>query len=107
MKPKHLYLALSLPGTLLPWSQFLPFVRAHGLDLPEFHRQLFANHVGAFFGMDVIISSVVLWVFIAIERRRSGVRHLWAPLVANFVVGVSLALPLFLYLRETRPDRTP
>jgi len=34
------------------------------------------------------------------EGRRAGVRHLWAPIAANLVVGVSLGLPLFLYLRE-------
>jgi len=29
-------------------------------------------------------------------------RSLWAPVAANLVVGVSLGLPLFLYLREVR-----
>jgi hypothetical protein len=28
--------------------------------------------------------------------------HLWAPIAANLAVGVSLGLPLFLYLRERR-----
>jgi hypothetical protein len=27
-------------------------------------------------------------------------RHLWAPIAANLAVGVSLGLPLFLYMRE-------
>lgn len=37
-----------------------------------------------------------------VEGRRAGVRHLWAPIAANLAVGVSLGLPLFLYMREAR-----
>jgi len=100
MRVKQLYLALCVAGTVLPCWQFLPFLRDHGLDLPLFFQQLFATPVSGFFGMDVIVSSVVLWVFVLGEGRRAGVRYLWAPIAANLVVGVSLGLPLFLYLRE-------
>ena len=100
MRVKQLYLALCVAGTLLPCWQFLPFLRDHGLDLPLFFQQLFATPVSGFFGMDVIVSSVVLWVFVLGEGRRAGVRYLWAPIAANLLVGVSLGLPLFLYLRE-------
>lgn len=104
MLPKRLYLALCVAGTILPYAQLLPFVRAHGLDLPLFVAQLFANPVSGFFGLDVIVSSVVLWVLVLGEGRRTGVRHLWAPLVANLLVGVSLGLPLYLYLRARHPE---
>jgi len=29
-------------------------------------------------------------------------KHVWAPLAANLVVGVSLGVPLLLYMREQR-----
>ena len=51
------------------------------------------------------MSSVVLWAFVVIEGRRAGVKHLWAPIAASLAVGVSLGLPLFLFLREARLDR--
>ncbi len=102
MKPKTLYLGLCAIGTLLPYSQLIPFLSGYGLDMPRFFAQLFSNRIGGFFGMDVLVSSVALWVFVHVEGRRSGVRHLWAPIAANLTVGVSLALPLFLYLREAR-----
>jgi hypothetical protein len=53
----------------------------------------------------VIITSVVLWVFVFVEGRQSGIKHLWVPVAANLAVGVSLGLPLFLYLRETAGPR--
>jgi hypothetical protein len=99
---KALYLGLCVLGTILPYSQFIPFLREHGLDARLFLEQLFATRIGGFFGMDVIVSSVVLWVFVFAEGRRLGMRHLWTPIAANLAVGVSLGLPLFLYLRERR-----
>jgi Terpene cyclase DEP1 len=100
MRPRQWYLGLCVLGTVLPYSQFIPFLRAHGLDLQLFWQQLFANRISGFFGWDVMVSSLVLWVFVYFDGRRLGVTHLWAPIVANLAVGVSLGLPLFLYLRE-------
>ena len=101
MRPKHVYLGLCAVGTILPLAAFLPFLRTHGLDPSEFVGQLFATPVSSFFGWDVIVSSAVLWVFVLVEGRRTGVKP-WAPLAASLAVGVSLGLPLFLYLRERR-----
>jgi hypothetical protein len=56
--------------------------------------------MGAFFMMDVLISSLVLWVFIFAEGCHLEMRHLWAYVIVNLAVGVSLALPLFLFYRE-------
>ena len=106
MRPKNLYLALCVLGTLLPYSQLIPFLRENGLDLRLFFEQLFSTRIGAFFGWDVIVSSVVLWVFVLVDGRRAGVKNLWAPLAANLGVGVSLGLPLFLYMREKRLEAT-
>jgi hypothetical protein len=105
MNPRWTYLLLCLLGTLLPYSQFVPWLLAHGFDLPLFVRELFANRIGGFFGMDVFVSTAVLWTFVAVEGRRLGVRHPWAPVVASLVVGVSLGLPLFLYLRQARLEQ--
>ena len=107
MTPKTIYLVLCVIGAALPLSQLLPLLRDHGLDLQLMVAQLFANPISSFFGLDVIVSSVVVWVFVAVEGRRTGVSHLWAPIAASLLVGVSLALPLFLYLREPVLTRRP
>jgi hypothetical protein len=100
MRPKHLYLGLCVVGTILPLAAFLPFLRHHGIDVGAFVNQLFATPVSSFFGWDVIVSSLVLWVFVFLEGRRLAMGRLWVPVAANLLVGVSLGLPLFLYLRE-------
>ena len=100
MKARHLYLGLCVAGTALPYWQFIPFLREQGWAPRLFLEQLFANPVSGLFGMDVLVSSLVLWVLVAVEGKRARMKHLWAPVVANLTVGVSLGLPLFLYLRE-------
>jgi len=107
MKPKTLYLVLCVAGVLIPYSQFLPWALQHGLNLGLFVHELFANRVAAFFGMDVIVSAVALLVFSRIEGARLGIRGRWLVLLAVLTVGVSLGLPLFLYLRERAHDRNP
>ena len=105
MKPKTLYLILCFAGVLVPYWQFLPWVLQHGLNLALFARELFANRIGAFFGMDVVVSAVALLVFTRIESARIGIRRRWLVLIAVLTVGVSLGLPLFLYLRERELER--
>jgi hypothetical protein len=100
MKVRHYYIALCVLGILLPYSQLLPFLREHGLDLPLFIQQLFANRISSFFGLDVIVSAIALWVGVLVDQRRVRSRHAWAPLLGTLLVGVSLGLPLWLYLRE-------
>jgi hypothetical protein len=106
MRLRYVYLALCVVGALLPYSQFVPWYLQHGLDLSLFFHQLFANRIGAFFGLDVIVASPVLWVFVFSEGRRIGMRYLWLPVLASLVVGVSLGLPLFLYMRQLHLDAT-
>ena len=99
---KYLYLGLCVLGAALPYSQFLIFIGEQGLNVPLFFEQLFANRVSSFFGLDVIICTFVVWVFVVTEGRKQRMNHLWVYIACAFLVGVSLALPLFLYARERK-----
>ena len=100
MKPRTIYLILCIVGIILPYSQFLPWLAANGLNFPLFFHELFASRVSAFFGMDVIVSAITLLIFVRREKSHLPGVTRWLPLLAVLLVGVSLALPLFLYLRE-------
>ncbi len=100
MNRKNIYLLLCILGIALPYSQFVPWVMENGLHLGLLFRQLFANRIGGFFGMDVLVSAVVVIFFVRREGKRLCVPHLWLPIAGTLTVGVSLGLPLFLYLRE-------
>lgn len=101
MKRKAVYLVFCVLGIVLPYSQFVPWVvTQRGVPLGLFVSELFSTRIGGFFGMDVLVSAVVLIFFLRREGKRLGVRHLWLPIVGTLTVGVSLGFPLFLYLRE-------
>jgi Terpene cyclase DEP1 len=105
---KVVFLLLALFGAVLPYSQLLPWVMQHGVDIPLLLQELFSTRVGAFFGLDVIISAVALITLIVRDGRRQGIDRLWLPIGATCLIGVSCGLPLFLYLRErhaSRPNR--
>ncbi|HEY6111954.1 MAG TPA: DUF2834 domain-containing protein [Chthoniobacterales bacterium] len=106
MRVRHLYLALAVAGLLLPYWQFLPWLLAHGIDLSLFVRELFANRIGGFFCLDVLVSAIVVVVLVVTEGRRVRMRASWLPIAATILVGVSLGLPLFLYLRERQLDQS-
>ena len=100
MQLRHLYLILCLVGIVLPYTQLVPWIFEHGFNVSLFFSELFANRVGGFFVMDVLVSAIVLLVFVFVEGRRLGMRGLWMPLAGTLMVGVSFGLPLFLYFRE-------
>jgi hypothetical protein len=97
---RWLYLLLAILGAVLPYSQFVPWLAAHGLNLRLLIEELFSGHVSAFFGLDVIVSALALLIFIFREGTERKMRMLWLPVAATCLIGVSCGLPLFLYLRE-------
>ena len=104
MRLRHVYLLLCVVGAALPYWKLVPWILDHGLNLSLLVQELFATRIGAFFGLDVIVSAFVLFVFIFAEGRRAAVSLLWLPIIGTLLVGVSLGFPLFLYLRQRQLD---
>src|SRR5215475_11003980 len=106
MKARDFYLLLCVLGFALPYSQFVPWLFEHGLNLNLLFHELFANRISAFFAMDVIVSAMVLIWFIQSEGKRLRMGLLWLPTIGTLIVGVSFGFPLFLFLRQVTLDRT-
>ncbi|MBE9006737.1 DUF2834 domain-containing protein [Fortiea sp. LEGE XX443] len=102
---KATYIALCVMGTILPYSQFISFLWEHGVDIKLFFEQLFVNKISGFFGMDVLVSSFVLWLFVYAEGTKLKMSNLWIYVACNLLVGVSLGLPLFLLMRQRQLEQ--
>ena len=100
------YTVFCIVGTVLPLAQFIPWLAAHGLNMPLLVQEALATPISAFAWSDVLVSGVAVAAFIVAEGRRLGMRRWWLPLV-GLGVGPSLALPLFLLLRERHMQHTP
>jgi uncharacterized protein DUF2834 len=105
VKPKTIYLLLCVIGFAVPYAAFVPWLFEHGPDARLFLQRLFANRISAFFALDVVVSAVVLLRFSVLESRRLRMHNRWIILAATLLMGVSLGLPLFLYLRERQLEQ--
>ena len=91
---KSLYLVLAVVGTVVPYLFFFQFFAASGINLPAFVGGLFANGAAGGFSADLLITSLVFWLYLY-ERRES---KLWMYVLLNLTIGLSCAVPLYLYL---------
>jgi Terpene cyclase DEP1 len=101
MKQKHLYLMLAIIGLIAPYYFFISFLMAHGLDGKAFLQQLFGTRIATFFAVDLLLSCVVFVRFLRQEASRYAIARWWLYLLALLTVGLSFALPLFLYVRAS------
>lgn len=103
---KYVYLILAGFGLLVPYYFLFQFIRENGPDLPLLVQQLFTNNISTFFAVDLIISILVFWIYMFSEANKLQMKNAWLYLLASLLVGLSFALPLFLYLRERQLETT-
>jgi uncharacterized membrane protein len=99
---RNVYLALAGMGLILPYYFFGSFLRLYGFNLQVIYVQLFTNQVVTFFVMDLVIATIVFYIFLYAESRRLSIQNWWLYLLLSLLVGLSFALPLFLYSREKK-----
>ena len=69
---RTLYLILAILGAVVPYAFFIPFFAEHGIDLAGFVGALFANGAAGGFTADLLITSVVFWLFISSSWSTGG-----------------------------------
>ena len=100
MKIKNIYLVLFLLGIIIPYASFIPWVMENGLNVPLLLNQIASSPVASFGWLDVIVSAGALFIFVYSDTRKRKVQYWWLTIIGTLTVGVSLGLPLYLYLRE-------
>ncbi len=101
---KNLYLALAILGALTPYAFFIRHFADQGLALQPFLSALFVNPAAGGFTTDLFISSLVFWIAMFVKRRRAAGPSPWLFVVLNLTIGLSCALPAYLYARELAPS---
>jgi hypothetical protein len=102
---RQFYLVVAVIGAIVPYYFLGSFLVEYGFDMPLFFQQAWATPSSRMWVADLVISSVAFWGFLFTEGPRRGISHLWVYVVLNLLIGLSLALPLFLYVREGRLER--
>lgn len=102
MSRKSIYLTLALIGLFVPYCFFFKFLNQNGFDIPLLLNQLLANNISTFFAVDLIISVIVFWIYMTAEANKLQMKNSGLYILASLFVGLSFALPLFLYFREQK-----
>ena len=91
---KNVYLIWAVVGTVVPVLCFVGLFHTETIGLMGFFPAIFANGWAAGFAMDLFISSFVFWTWMFTQE---GGPARWPFIVMNLCVGLSLALPAYLY----------
>ncbi len=97
---KNLYLVLAIAGAVIPYVFFVKHFQAAGVDLGGFVSALFVNGAAGGFTADLLITSAVFWIWMAQQRSRGKGPAPWIFVLVNLSIGLSCALPAYLYWRE-------
>lgn len=103
MNARSLYLLLAVIGTIVPYVPFIGWLHDQPLDggiAARFVAELVSTRIGTFFGLDVVLSALTLFIFMFTDRRARPTARLWPAVVGTLLAGVSCGLPLYLYERE-------
>ena len=95
MNLKIIYLIMAILGAVIPMVFFANFASAAGVDLGAFVSALFVNGAAGGFTADLLISSLVFWMFM-FSRTGNGPKP-WVFIALNLFIGLSCALPAYLW----------
>lgn len=103
---RNAYLILALIGTIAPYYFFVQFLAVN--PATAFVPALFVNGAASGFSADLLISSFVFWGWMFSEQGRNGGPRPWLYILLNLVIGLSCALPLYLWSRgRSQVNATP
>jgi hypothetical protein len=95
-----LWLILCVAGVILPFRYFLKWFDENGWDIGLMVDAWHANAASSGLVWDLTVAAVTLTIWIVWECAR---KRDWLGLIAipaTYLVGVSLGLPLYLFLRS-------
>ena len=95
---RNLYLILAIVGAVIPYFFFVQHFADQGLALTAFLAAVFATPAASGFTADLLISSLVFWLFMF--QAEEGSPNPWPFIAVNLFIGLSCALPAYLYWRE-------
>ena len=99
---KNTYLALTIIGTVVPVVLFIEHFAAAGPGLGDLLRAMLANAAASGIAADVVISSLVFWTMVKLQGPQGP--SPWLYLLLNCVVGLSCAMPAYLYACARRDE---
>jgi Terpene cyclase DEP1 len=101
---KRFYLIAAIIGAIAPYATYFGYLA----QVPGASGALslaWGSAISAATLVDFSISCLVFWPFVFVESRRLNIKWPLLFVLANVLIGLSFALPLFLYCRESALEK--
>ena len=98
---KNFYLIAAAIGAVAPYATYFGYL-AYVPGSSSALSLAWGNPIAAATLTDFAIACLVFWPFVYVESKKLGIRYWWLFVVSNIFIGLSFALPAFLYVRERR-----
>ncbi|MGI5347072.1 DUF2834 domain-containing protein [Streptomyces sp. CA-250714] len=101
------YGLFSVGGGLVMGSMAVAYVLDHAHSgafglVRDFLRDASVNLAARFVYADLVLVWAALAVFMVLEARRLGIRHVWAYIVGAPVLALCVSFPVFMFVRQLK-----
>ncbi len=103
---KKFYLVAAIIGAIMPYATYFGYL-AYVPGASGAVSLAFGSPIAAATLVDFTISCLVFWPFLFNESKRHHIRYPIFYVVTNVLIGLSFALPAFLYMREKKLGKAP
>jgi len=94
---KKLYFLLCITGFVLPYYHLINFLLKNNWSMDGFWDDIFfGSHSVSMIAMDLTVAASAFLIFLIYQSRKNNLKIL-KYIICLFIVGFSLAFPLYLY----------
>ncbi|BAZ38490.1 putative membrane protein [Calothrix sp. NIES-4101] len=97
------YILIALVALPATWINNLAFMtQPSNASFADFFHAVYVNAAASSLTNDLILVSLAMCIFMAIEGIRIGIRYFWLYIIMSAIVAVSVMFPLFLLARHIK-----
>ena len=93
---KKILLIMCVLGIVLPYYHLINFLILNNGSMDGFWSELFSSHPVSMISMDLTVAATTFLIFLIYKKQKDQIR-IAKYILSMFLVGFSLALPLYLY----------
>tara|TARA_E500000331_G_scaffold343682_1_gene378824 strand:+ start:287 stop:589 length:303 start_codon:yes stop_codon:yes gene_type:complete len=93
---KKILLIMCILGVILPYYHLINFLILNNGSMDGFWSELFSSHPVSMISMDLTVAATTFLIFLIYKKQKDKI-NITKYIFSMFLVGFSLALPLYLY----------
>lgn len=83
-------------GVILPYYHLINFLIINNGSMDGFWSEIFSSHPVSMISMDLTVAATTFLIFLIYKKQKDQIK-IAKYILSMFIVGFSLALPLYLY----------